>query len=115
MQPCLRPTTRARGPTVGRIWNEEYGGIALFGWDNFFLAYVASIFDRELSLSATLEHLDGATPEGFIPNDNRGNGSKSWDRSQPPVGAIMVQEVYRRYPEKWFLEQSFDPLLRWNR
>ena len=23
--------------TVGRLWNEEYGGYCLFGWDNFFL------------------------------------------------------------------------------
>ena len=101
--------------TVGRLWNQEYGGVALFGWDNFFLAYMTALDNRELALANVIEHLRGATAEGFLPNDNRGNGSKSWDRSQPPVGGIMVREVYRRYPERWFLEAAFDPLLAWNR
>ena len=102
-------------PTVGRLWNREYGGVALFGWDNFFLGYLASLEGRDLALAGIIEHLRGHTPEGFLPNDNRGNGSKSWDRSQPPVGGIMVREVYRRYPERWFLEAALDPLLAWNR
>ena len=101
--------------TVGRLWNREYGGVALFGWDNFLLAYMTSLDDRRLAIANVIEHLRGATAAGFLPNDNRGNGSKSWDRSQPPVGGIMVREVYRRYPERWFLEAAFDPLLEWNR
>jgi len=101
--------------TVGRLWNEEYGGYCLFGWDNFFLAYAASLFSRDLALANAVEHLRGITDEGFIPNDNRGNGCKSWDRSQPPVGGLMVRELYRRWPERWFLEETFEPLLRWNR
>ena len=102
-------------PTVGRLWNREYGGVALFGWDNFFLGYLAALEGRDLALAGIVEHLRGHTPEGFLPNDNRGNGSKSWDRSQPPVGGIMVREVYRRFPERWFLEAAFEPLLAWNR
>jgi hypothetical protein len=101
--------------TVGRLWNLEYGGYCLFGWDNFFLAYIASLFDKDLAFANAIEHLEGKTEEGFIPNDNRGNGSKSWDRSQPPVGSLMVREIYRRYPEEWFLEAVFDDLLAWNR
>jgi hypothetical protein len=101
--------------TVGRLWNEEYGGYCLFGWDNFFLAYMSSLYDRDLALANVIEHLRGATDEGFVPNDNRGNGSKSWDRSQPPVGSIMVREIYKKYPERWFLEATFDDLLAWNR
>lgn len=101
--------------TVGRLWNREYGGVALFGWDNFFLAYLTALLDRDLALANVVEHLRGATPEGFLPNDNRGNGSKSWDRSQPPVGGLTVREVYRLFPERWFLEAVFDPLVEWNR
>ena len=101
--------------TVGRLWNEEYGGSALFGWDNFFLAYLTALDSRDLAYANVIEHLRGRTAEGFLPNDNRGNGSKSWDRSQPPVGSLMVREVYRRYPERWFLEAAFEPLLAWNR
>lgn len=101
--------------TVGRLWNEEYGGYCLFGWDNFFLAYVTSLESRDLAYANIIEHLRSKTEQGFIPNDDRGNGSKSWDRSQPPVGSIMVKEIYKRYPEKWFLEAAFDDLLQWNR
>jgi putative isomerase len=101
--------------TVGRLWNEDYGGYALFGWDNFFLAWLCSPFSGDLAFANVIEHLRSATAEGFIPNDDRGNGSKSYDRSQPPVGALMVREVYRRYPERWLLEAAFDPLLAWNR
>ncbi len=101
--------------TVGRLWNEEYGGFALFGWDNFFLAYLTALDGPDLALANVIEHLRGFTEEGFAPNDNRGNGSKSWDRSQPPVGGIMVREVHRRFPERWFLKAAFDPLLAWNR
>ena len=101
--------------TVGRLWNEEYGGYCLFGWDNFFLAYMTGLSNRELAYANVVEHLHGKTDAGFIPNDNRGNGSKSFDRSQPPVGGIMVKEIYKRFPEKWFLQATFDDLLGWNR
>jgi putative isomerase len=101
--------------TVGRLWNAEYGGYCLFGWDNFFLAYITAMSDRELGLANVIEHLRGATAEGFVPNDNRGNGSKSFDRSQPPVGSIMVREILKIYPERWFLEAVFESLLSWNR
>ena len=101
--------------TVGRLWNEEYGGYCLFGWDNFFLSYVSALFSKDLAYSNVIDHLDGKTEDGFIPNDNRGNGSKSFDRSQPPVGGIMVKEIYKMHPSEWFLEEAFDHLLEWNR
>jgi glycogen debranching enzyme len=101
--------------TVGRLWNEEYGGYALFGWDNFFIAYMTALYSRDLAYANVIEHLRGKTEQGFIPNDNGGNGRKSWDHSQPPVGGIMVKETYKRYPERWFLEATFDDLLDWNR
>ncbi len=101
--------------TVGRLWDEEYGGYALFGWDNFFLAYISSLYSRDWAYANFIEHLRSMTEEGFIPNDDRGNGTKSWDHSQPPVGAIMLKEIYKRYPERWLLESSFDDLLTWNR
>ena len=100
--------------TVGRIWNEEYGGYCLYGWDNFFLAYMTSLYSRDLADANYIEHLRSVTYEGFIPNDDRGNGTKSWDHSQPPVGALMLREIYKRYRQKWLLEVAFPDLLRWN-
>lgn len=101
--------------TVGRIWDRDYGGYCLFGWDNFFLSYLTALYSRDLAYANFIEHLRSMTPEGFIPNDDRGNGAKSWDRSQPPVGALMLEEIYKRYPERWLLRVSFPSLLRWNR
>lgn len=101
--------------TVGRLWNEEYGGFCLFGWDNFFLSYMCALESKNLAFANIIEHLKGMTEGGFIPNDNAGNGRKTWDHSQPPVGSIMVKEIYKKYPEKWFLETVFDDLLKWNR
>lgn len=100
--------------TVGRIWNEEYGGYCLFGWDNFFLAYMTSLYSEDLGDANFIEHLRSMTYEGFIPNDDRGNGTKSWDHSQPPVGTLMLREIYKRNQQKWLLQAAFPDLLRWN-
>jgi hypothetical protein len=101
--------------TVGRIWDRDYGGYCLFGWDNFFLSYLTALYSRDLAIGNFIEHLRSMTDDGFVPNDDRGNGAKSWDRSQPPVGALMLKEIYKRYPEKWLLRASYPSLLRWNR
>jgi len=100
--------------TVGRLWNQEYGGYCLFGWDNFFLANMIALDNKNLAYSSILEHMTSATEEGFIPNDDRGNLSKSFDRSQPPVGSIMVWEIYDRYKDDWLLEEVFEGLVKWN-
>jgi hypothetical protein len=102
-------------PTVGRQWNEEYGGYALFGWDNFFLAYAASLFDENLAVAGVVEHLAGRTDEGFVPNDHAGNGRKSFDRSQPPVGGLMVAALVERVETPWLADAAFEPLVEWNR
>lgn len=101
--------------TVGRLWNREYGGYCLFGWDNFFLSFLLALYDKDLAQANVIEHLAGATEEGFIANDNAGNGRKTWDHSQPPVGSLMVREIVRRHPDPWFLRAVFDGLLAWNR
>jgi len=59
--------------------------------------------------------LNERTPEGFVPNNSQGNGRKSLDRSQPPVGSLAAWQWYAKYKEKWLLETVFEPLLIWNR
>jgi hypothetical protein len=100
---------------VSRDWNIGSGGYILFGWDNFFLPYASSLFDRKLAYANFVEHLRGLTPDGFIPNVEVTGGKSSRDRSQPPVGSLMLREIYKRYGDKWILESSFDDLLAWNR
>ena len=101
--------------TVSRDWNVGSGGYILFGWDNFFMAYASALFSRDLAYANFIEHMRSLTPDGFIPNVEEANGNVSWDRSQPPVGALMLKEIFKRYGDRWLLEASFDDLLAWNR
>ena len=40
---------------------------------------------------------------------------KSRDRSQPPVGSHVCLEIYKKWPEKWFLERVYPTFVSWNR
>lgn len=100
---------------VSRVWSVGWGGYVLFDWDTFFAATLASIGDKDLAYANALEILREETPEGFVPNYARTGGWKSSDRSEPPVGAITVLGLYNKFHDRWFLEDAFGPLLRWNR
>jgi len=99
---------------VSRVWCVNWGGYVLFDWDTFFAATPASIGDRDLAYANAIEILREETPEGFVPNFAR-TGWKSFDRSEPPVGAITVLGLYRQFHDRWLLEDSFARLLSWNR
>lgn len=100
---------------VSRVWSVSWGGYVLFDWDTFFAATMAAIGDRDLAYADALETLREETAAGFVANYARGGGWKSSDRSEPPVGAITVLGLYRKFHDRWFLQDAFDPLLRWNR
>ena len=100
---------------VSRVWSVHWGGWVLFDWDTFFAATLASIGDKDLAYANAEEILREETPEGFVPNFARAGGWKSFDRSEPPVGAITVLDLYRKFGDRWFLEDTFEPLLKWNR
>jgi neutral trehalase len=86
----------------------------MFCWDNFFMAYMSALESRELAYANVFEILNSMTSEGFVPNNSQGDGSHTVDRSQPPVGTLMVKEIYKKYPDKWFIDSVFDDLYRWN-
>jgi putative isomerase len=100
---------------VSRLWSTGWGGYVLFDWDTFFAASLAAVGDRDLAYADAIETLQESTPEGFVPNYARAGGWKSFDRSEPPVGAITVLDLYRKFHDGWFLRDTFDELLRWNR
>ncbi|HZU25233.1 MAG TPA: trehalase family glycosidase [Bryobacteraceae bacterium] len=100
---------------VSRVWSEQWGGYVLFDWDTFFAASLAAIGDRDLAYANALEILREHTPAGFVPNYARAGEWKSFDRSEPPVGALTVLNLYRRFGDRWLLRDSFEPLLAWNR
>jgi hypothetical protein len=100
---------------VSRDWSTYWGGYVLFDWDTFFGATLAGVGDKDLAYANAIEGLNEETPEGFVPNYARAGEWKSSDRSEPPVGSMTVLGLYRKYHDRWFLEDTYAPLLRWNR
>jgi hypothetical protein len=100
---------------VSRVWSVGWGGYVLFDWDTFFAATMAGIDDKDLAYANALETLREETAQGFVPNYARAGGWKSSDRSEPPVGAITVLGLYDKFHDRWFLQDAFEPLLKWNR
>lgn len=101
--------------TVSRLWNIRYGGYVLFCWDTYFAAAMAAAAgDKALAYANAVEITRARLPEGFVPNYAAGRGASSRDRSQPPVGATVVLDLFRRYGEAWLPALVFDDLLGWN-
>lgn len=100
---------------VSRLWNVHWGGYVLFDWDTYFAAYMAGLDNRDLAYANAIEITHEKTENGFIPNFATVSDVKSRDRSQPPVGSLVIRELYRRFGDRWLLEEVFDDLLEWNR
>ena len=105
---------RAISP-VSRLWSANWGGYVLFDWDTYFAAFMYGLYNRDLAFANAVEVTKGITRRGFIPNCASAYNIQSDDRSQPPVGSLMVLELYKRHKERWFLAEVYDELLRWNR
>jgi hypothetical protein len=99
---------------VSRDWSVNWGGYVIFDWDTFFAATMASVGDKDLAYADVIETLHEETAQGFVPNYARQGGWKSSDRSEPPVGAITVLGLYEKFHDRWFLEEAYAPLMRWN-
>jgi len=97
---------------VSRAWSAD--GWVLFEWDTYFAAYMLSLDCKELAYANAIAITSEITDRGFVPNSSQ-PGIQSLDRSQPPVGAFVIREIYRRYRDRWFLDEVFDSLLSWNR
>jgi hypothetical protein len=100
---------------VSRIWSVDWGGYVLFDWDTYFAALMASVDNRDLAYANAVEMTREKTDRGFVPNFAAASGYTSRDRSQPPVGALTFRELYRRFGDRWVLDEVFDALLSWNR
>lgn len=99
---------------VSRQWSIGAGGYIIFCWDNFFAGFMGSMMCKELAYSNLREVLRPCETLGFVPNYAYGTGMFSMDRSQPPVGSAMLVEVYRKFREKWIVEEMYPLLLKWN-
>lgn len=99
---------------VSRIWNCNHGGYALFCWDTYFAAYMAALDNKPLAYANAIEITREKTESGFVPNCAWASGFKSYDRSEPPIGSLIIYELYKRFGDKWLLEEVVDDLLEWN-
>lgn len=100
--------------TVSRRWNKGWSGYVLFCWDNYFAACMAALDSKEIAYFNLIEMTAEKTESGFVPNFASSLGASSRDRSQPPVGSMVLREVYRRYREPWIVELLFEDLYGWN-
>lgn len=121
MQTCLAWDTvydplfdRVISP-VSRIWNVNWGGYVMFCWDSYFAAAMASLDHKDLAYANAIAVTREGIANGFVPNFVSPSGFQSRDRSQPPVGSLVVLDLYRRHREEWLLREVFDALLAWNR
>lgn len=98
---------------VTRTWCSH--GWVLFEWDGYFGAYMFNLDNPDLAFANAIAITNEITEQGFVPNTATAHGFYTRDRSQPPVGAWVCREIYRRHPQRWFLETVYPKLLRWNR
>ncbi|MBC7959480.1 MAG: hypothetical protein H7X94_06410 [Vallitaleaceae bacterium] len=93
---------------VSRIWNIGWGEYGLYCWDTYFVALMASVDNKELAYANAIEITKERTSEGFVPNCSAGGGFKTLDRSQPPVGSMVIKQLYERHGDHWLLEEVFE-------
>lgn len=107
------PVKRRVITPVARTWCDH--GWVLFEWDTYFAAYMFALESGELAMANAIAITDEITESGLVPNFAYATGAASRDRSEPPVGCWVCREIYRRYPQRWFLERVYPNLLRWNK
>jgi hypothetical protein len=101
---------------VSRVWNNGWNGYVLFCWDTYFAGLMAGLDHKEIAYANVVEITREMTSRGFVPNfASTAHRGSSEDRSQPPVGARTLLALYRRWGDKWLVEEIFDQLLTWNR
>jgi glycogen debranching enzyme len=76
---------------------------------------MAGIDNKQLAYANVVEITRERTPGGYVPNYAAYPERKSYDRSQPPVGAMVAWRLFDRWGDKWFLEEIYTDLLTWNR
>ena len=60
---------------------------------------MAAADNKELAYANAIAVTREGIANGFVPNFVSASGFQSRDRSQPPVGSISVQQIYRQYQE----------------
>ncbi|MCQ2432371.1 MAG: hypothetical protein MJ175_07195 [Clostridia bacterium] len=99
---------------VSRSWSEGWGGYVLFDWDTFFASLMCGYCSKELAYLNAFAITNEMTEDGFVPNFGTVSDCKSRDRSQPPVGTMIVKELYDWFGDDWFVKEIWPAMYRWN-
>ena len=92
---------------VTRNWNRG-NPINLFCWDTFFGALMLSLENEKFCKLNLKAILDEMTDDGMIPN------ALGSHHSQPPVGSMVIEEIYKKNEDISLLREVYPYLLRWN-
>lgn len=101
--------------TPSRQWNVDRLGYGIFCWDSFFMGWMFSPDSAEHGRACVREVLRERIDDEFVPNVVNGSGRRSGDRSQPCIGGISVLAMHEIAPDREFLREVWEPLLKWNR
>eukprot|EP01084_Bolivina_argentea_P096649 173751_1 len=109
--------------TVNRAWSSDSNDFAMiiFEWDNIFASYELSLDCLDLAISNLIQVIKSKTTHGFIPNFKWVHGTSqmaltiSEDRSEPPIGAMVLYKMYEKYGNKilWLIQLLFHDLYDW--
>lgn len=103
---------------VSRGWNFAQTAYSsdfhyvIFNWDNVLASYMLTHSGgatKERAYSNLIQVVRSRTFKGFIPNFAAG-GMKSQDRTEPPLGAKVLFEMYGVYRDRWIVELLWDDL-----
>ena len=101
---------------VSRVWNTFFGGhYVLFNWDTYLSGLMAGLDNKALAYANVVEVTKTIDQWGIVPNYISAHNFGSPDRSQPPLGSMVVWELFKRYSDRWLLELTYNQLLKWNR
>ncbi len=99
---------------VSRFWSSaQHGGYVLFCWDTYLAALLAAPDNKALAYANIVEMTRAQMPAGYVPIMHCAL-TRGTDRSQPPVGSLAAYALYRRFGDRWLLDEVFEPFWRWN-
>ena len=97
---------------VTRIWN--LGKFAVWYNDQTYAALLSGLFDMDIARENLAAAFAGVTPQGNVACIVTSNDA--WvDRTQPPLGSLVLWDLYQRSGERSIVEASYDVVARAHR
>lgn len=96
---------------VTRNWMRN-GYTALYCWDTLLAGMMFSLDDVPVGYLNVKEMLDAADVQGMVPNATSAKGNSQ--HSQPPVGSMVVENMFKNSGNIEFVKYVYPKLLAWN-